>query len=102
MSSIRCFKAYDLRGRIPDELNEEVAYRVGRGYAEFVSPARVVVGRDIRLSSPGLADALCRGLTDAGVDVDDIGVCGTEGENSTYKDGQWKSLGAVPLPTADQ
>ena len=79
MSSIRCFKAYDLRGRIPDELNEDVAYRVGRGYAGFVAPKRVVVGRDIRLSSPGLADALCRGLTDSGVDVDDIGVCGTEG-----------------------
>ncbi len=79
MSSIRCFKAYDLRGRIPDELNEDIAYRVGRGYAGFVAPARVVVGRDIRLSSAGLTDALCRGLTEAGVDVYDIGVCGTEG-----------------------
>ncbi len=76
---IRCFKAYDLRGRIPDELNEEVAYRVGRGYAQFLAPRRVVVGRDIRLSSAGLTDALCRGLTDSGVDVDDIGICGTEG-----------------------
>jgi phosphomannomutase/phosphomannomutase/phosphoglucomutase len=73
------FKAYDLRGRIPDELNEDVAYAVGRGYARFLSPKRVVVGRDIRLSSSGLADALCRGLTDSGVDVYDIGVCGTEG-----------------------
>ena len=79
MSAIRCFKAYDLRGRIPDELNDEVAYRVGRGYAEFVAPKRVVVGRDIRLSSPSLSDALCRGLNDSGVDVYDIGVCGTEG-----------------------
>jgi phosphomannomutase len=79
LSSIRCFKAYDLRGRIPDELNEDIAYRVGRGYAGFVAPARVVVGRDIRLSSAGLTDALCRGLTEAGVDVYDIGVCGTEG-----------------------
>jgi phosphomannomutase len=79
LSSIRCFKAYDLRGRIPDELNEDIAYRVGRGYADYVTPNRVVVGRDIRLSSPGLADALCRGLTESGVDVDDIGVCGTEG-----------------------
>ncbi len=79
MSSISCFKAYDLRGRIPDELNDDVAYRVGRGYAEFLSPRRVVVGRDIRASSPALADALCRGLTDSGVDVFDIGVCGTEG-----------------------
>jgi phosphomannomutase len=79
VSSITCFKAYDLRGRIPGELNDEVAYRVARGYAQFLSPARVVVGRDIRLSSAGLADAVCRGLTDSGVDVYDIGVCGTEG-----------------------
>jgi phosphomannomutase len=79
LSPITCFKAYDLRGRIPTELNDDVAYRVGRGYARFLSPQRVVVGRDIRLSSAGLADALCRGLTDSGVDVYDIGVCGTEG-----------------------
>ena len=79
MKPIACFKAYDLRGRIPDELNDEVAYRVGRGYAAFLAPRRVVVGRDIRLSSSSLTDALCRGLTDSGVDVFDIGVCGTEG-----------------------
>ena len=79
MNSITCFKAYDLRGRIPTELNEDVAYRVGRAYAQFLSPKQVVVGRDIRLSSAGLTDALCRGLTDSGVDVFDIGVCGTEG-----------------------
>jgi phosphomannomutase len=79
LKPISCFKAYDLRGRIPDELNDEVAYRVGRGYAQFLSPRRVVVGRDIRLSSASLTDALCRGLTDSGVDVYDIGVCGTEG-----------------------
>jgi phosphomannomutase len=68
-----------LRGRIPDELNDDVAYRVARGYAQFLAPKRIVVGRDIRLSSEGLADAVCRGLTDSGVDVYDIGVCGTEG-----------------------
>lgn len=79
MSSITCFKAYDLRGRIPTELNAEVAYRVARGYAQFLRPQRVVVGRDIRLSSAELADAVCRGLTDSGVDVYDIGICGTEG-----------------------
>jgi phosphomannomutase len=79
LSAITCFKAYDLRGRIPGELNDGVAYRVARGYAEFLAPKRVVVGRDIRLSSAGLADAVCRGLTDSGVDVADIGVCGTEG-----------------------
>jgi phosphomannomutase len=79
LNSITCFKAYDLRGRIPTELNEDVAYRVGRGYAQFLTPKRVVVGRDIRLSSAELTDSLCRGLTDSGVDVYDIGVCGTEG-----------------------
>jgi phosphomannomutase/phosphomannomutase/phosphoglucomutase len=79
LKSITCFKAYDLRGRIPDELNDDVAYRVGRGYAQFLAPKRIVVGRDIRLSSAALTDALCRGLTDSGVDVDDIGICGTEG-----------------------
>jgi phosphomannomutase/phosphomannomutase/phosphoglucomutase len=79
LNAITCFKAYDLRGRIPAELNDDVAYRVGRGYAQFLGPKRVVVGRDIRLSSSGLTDALCRGLTDSGVDVFDIGICGTEG-----------------------
>ena len=79
MKPITCFKAYDLRGRIPNELNAEVAYNVARGYAQFLNPKRVVVGRDIRLSSLGLAEAVCRGLTDSGVDVLDIGICGTEG-----------------------
>jgi phosphomannomutase len=79
VNSITCFKAYDLRGRIPNELNHDVAYRVARGYAEFLHPERIVVGRDIRLSSAELADAVCKGLTDSGVDVYDIGVCGTEG-----------------------
>jgi phosphomannomutase len=79
LKAITCFKAYDLRGRIPNELNDDVAYRVARGYAQFLAPKRIVVGRDIRLSSAGLTDAVCRGLTDSGVDVYDIGVCGTEG-----------------------
>ena len=79
MTPITCFKAYDLRGRIPNELNDDVAYRVARGYAKFLAPKRIVVGRDIRLSSAGLTDAVCRGLTDSGVDVYDIGICGTEG-----------------------
>jgi phosphomannomutase len=76
--SIKGFKAYDLRGRIPDELNEDVAYRVGRAYAEFVKPKKVIVGRDIRLSSEELCKALEQGLLDSGVDVYDIGLCGTE------------------------
>lgn len=75
---LRCFKAYDVRGRIPDELNEEISYRIGRAYAEFLQPKRVVVGHDIRLSSPAISTALVRGLLDSGVDVYGIGVCGTE------------------------
>jgi phosphomannomutase len=87
---IACFKAYDLRGRIPDELNAEVAYRVARGFARFLSPQRVVVGRDIRLSSAELADAVCRGLMDSGVEVYDIGVCGTEGVYFATFDGGYE------------
>jgi phosphomannomutase len=78
MKKITCFKAYDVRGRVPEELDEDIAYRIGRGYAAFVKPRTVAVGRDIRGSSPALAAALTNGLTDAGVDVLDIGVGGTE------------------------
>ena len=73
-----CFKAYDVRGRIPDELNPEAVYRIGRAYAEWLKPRRVAVGRDIRHSSQEFADALIRGLTASGVDVVDIGLGGTE------------------------
>ena len=75
---LSCFKAYDLRGRVPDQLDEELARDIGRAYAAFVQPDTVVVGRDIRLSSESLAAALSAGLMDAGVDVADIGLCGTE------------------------
>lgn len=78
-SAISGFKAYDYRARIPGELNPAVAYRIGRAYAEFLKPRRVIVGRDIRLSSAELCEALTRGLLDSGVDVYDIGLCGTEG-----------------------
>ncbi|MFN2427093.1 MAG: phosphomannomutase [Candidatus Binatia bacterium] len=78
MPAIAGFKAYDLRGRVPSELNDDVAYRIGRAYAEYLRPDRVVVGRDIRLSSPAIGEALARGLADSGVDVHDIGICGTE------------------------
>jgi hypothetical protein len=78
MAAITGFKAYDYRGRIPGELNPDVAYRIGRAYAEFLKPKRVVVGRDIRQSSNELCAALTRGLIDSGVDVYDIGLCGTE------------------------
>ncbi len=75
---LSCFKAYDIRGRVPDELNEDIAYRIGRAYADVIEPRSVAVGYDIRLSSPGLCSALSQGLMDAGVDVVSIGQCGTE------------------------
>ncbi len=73
-----CFMAYDIRGRIPDQLNEDIAFRIGRSYAEFLKPKQVVVGRDVRLSSESLCDALSQGLMESGVNVFDIGLCGTE------------------------
>ncbi|MFT7687816.1 MAG: phosphomannomutase [Candidatus Azotimanducaceae bacterium] len=76
--TISCFKAYDIRGRIPDELNEDIAYRTGRAFAAYIKPSKVVVGHDIRLSSPSICEALVNGLLDSGVDVHHIGECGTE------------------------
>lgn len=76
--TITCFKAYDIRGRVPEQLNKDVAYRVGRAFAQYLQAKQVVVGHDIRLTSPELADALCDGITDAGADVLHIGQCGTE------------------------
>ena len=78
MKNLSCFKAYDIRGHLGDELNEDIAYQIGRAYAEFIKPSTVVVGRDVRLSSKELVDALSRGLCDGGSDVLDIGLCGTE------------------------
>src|SRR5580698_4825814 len=88
MTNLNGFKAYDVRGRIPDEINETLAYDIGRAYAAFVKPKRVAVGYDIRLSSPQLATALKRGLLDCGADVLDIGLCGTEGSYfATFAEG---------------
>ncbi|MEO2180684.1 MAG: phosphomannomutase, partial [bacterium] len=72
------FKAYDVRGRVPDELNEEIASAIGRAYAQRIKPKHVVVGHDIRLSSPSITEALIQGLRESGVDVSFIGTCGTE------------------------
>ncbi|MGS2718018.1 phosphomannomutase [Eionea flava] len=77
-TEITCFKAYDVRGRVPDQLNEDVAYRIGRAFALFLNAKKVVVGHDIRTSSPSLTEALIEGITDAGADVLHIGQCGTE------------------------
>jgi phosphomannomutase len=76
--ALRCFKAYDVRGRLPDDLNADIARRIGLAYAAVIQPGTVVIGRDVRLSSPEIATALAEGLMDAGTDVLDIGLCGTE------------------------
>lgn len=73
-----CFKAYDVRGRVPDQLNPALARFIARAYAELIRPGKVAVGHDIRLTSPELSEALCRGLVEAGVDVVDLGLVGTE------------------------
>ncbi len=72
------FKAYDVRGIYPTELNEHLAYRIGRAFALYLQPLRVVVGRDMRVSSPALAEAVIRGLLDQGVDVTDVGLVSTD------------------------
>ena len=76
--SFECFKAYDVRGRIPDQLNEDIARRIGQAYAEVIQPGTVVVGHDIRLTSESIKAALIDGLLAQGVSVQDIGLCGTE------------------------
>ena len=76
---VSAFKAYDIRGVVPDELDAAIAYRIGRAFAQYVKASRVVVGHDIRLSSPELSEAVMRGLAEGGAsDVIDIGMCGTE------------------------
>ena len=76
--NLPCFKAYDVRGKVPEELSAELARNIGRAFAERFKPRRVVVGRDMRLSSCEIAGALIEGLREAGVNVIDIGLCGTE------------------------
>lgn len=76
--SLTCFKAYDIRGKLGEELNEDIVYRIGRAYAQFLRPKSVVVGGDVRLTSKALKNALSNGLRDEGVDVIDIGMAGTE------------------------
>jgi phosphomannomutase len=74
----KVFKAYDVRGIYPDELDEDGAYTIGRAYAEHFEPRRIAVGWDMRVSSPAMAEAAIRGATDAGVDVLELGLVGTE------------------------
>lgn len=72
------FGAYDIRGIYPEDVNEELAYRIGRSFPGLFAAKKVAVGHDIRLSGPSIRDALVKGLTESGCDVVDIGECGTE------------------------
>ncbi|KFC80950.1 phosphoglucomutase/phosphomannomutase, partial [Buttiauxella agrestis ATCC 33320] len=78
MNTLTCFKAYDIRGKLGEELNEDIAERIGRAYGEYLKPKTIVLGGDVRLTSERLKLALAKGLQDAGVDVLDIGLSGTE------------------------
>jgi phosphomannomutase/phosphomannomutase/phosphoglucomutase len=75
---LTCFKAYDIRGKVPGELDEDLSYRIGQAYAAHFHPKKIVIGHDIRLSGQSLSKALCDGFLHAGVDIVDIGLCGTE------------------------
>ena len=76
--ALKAFKSYDIRGRVGEDLDEDFAYRMGRAFVRVMQPGCVVLGRDIRDSSPMLQAAIARGLMDEGADVLDIGLCGTE------------------------
>ncbi|MFM4368846.1 phosphomannomutase CpsG, partial [Klebsiella pneumoniae] len=75
---LTCFKAYDIRGKLGTELNEDIAYRIGRAYGQYLKPKTMVLGGDVRLTSESLKLALAQGLQDSGTDVIDIGLSGTE------------------------
>ena len=74
----KVFKAYDIRGIYPVELDEDGAYAIGRAYVQQFEPRRIAVGRDMRLSSPEIAAAVMRGAADEGAEVLDLGLVGTE------------------------
>lgn len=78
MSKITCFKAYDIRGQLGTELNEEITYHIARAFAQWLKPKNIVIGGDIRPTTNSLKTALANGLMDEGVDVIDIGLTGTE------------------------
>ena len=78
ISELTCFKAYDVRGKIPTQLNESIAFLIGHAVAEYLEASAIVIGYDVRHSSPGLVESLSRGVSQGGTEVINIGLCGTE------------------------
>lgn len=78
MNRLNSFKAYDIRGKVPSELNADLAYKIGRTYPILINAKKIVIGHDVRKSSEEISEALTKGLTESGVEVIDIGLCGTE------------------------
>lgn len=95
MNNMTCFKAYDIRGRVPDELNTDIAESIGRALVAELKAQTVVVGRDMRLESPSLANALIKGITESGADVISIGLCGTE--EVYFATSHYKACGGVMI-----
>ena len=87
------FKAYDIRGRVPEELNEDMARKIGKALAAELDAGPVVLGHDVRLTSPALQDALAAGLRGEGREVIDIGLCGTE--EVYFQTGHLRAAGGV-------
>ena len=77
-NTLTCFKTYDVRGKIGLELNEEIAYRIGRATVQSLNAKTVALGHDVRATSPSLAKAVARSICDSGADTLDIGLTGTE------------------------
>lgn len=97
---LRCFTAYDVRGRVPENLNPEIAARIGLAFCRQIEAGKIIIGRDIRLSSPEIAASLCNVLTKAGIEVIDIGLCGTEEVYFAAFNGEAEGIGGGIMITA--
>ena len=95
IDDLTCFKAYDIRGRIGVNLNAEICYRIGRAFGEALGLKRVVLGYDARETSPALANSVCQGLMDEGIEVLDIGLSGTE--EMYWATSQFNACGGVEV-----
>ena len=97
---LRCFTAYDVRGRVPENLNSDIAARIGLAFCCQIRAGKVIIGRDVRLSSPEIATSLREVLTKAGIEVIDIGLCGTEEVYFAVFNGEAEGIGGGIMITA--